>query len=230
MNYEVSPKPIEPESSGLWKSLVWLALIAGVCFLLIPLFRGDFGESTGQYKQLERPHTLISRNAVYISEAITADRDEQEDIDDAFDSFASRSNGLSLDVISLWDYQYLIVTKLESRTYDLFFSNSLPAWRTDQETKRQRMIIYGPLFLVIIRQPEKSLVPREARMVKKGVDLTFITESIKQRGWMRYIATNDFRINSYGTKNERKDRVATADFFGGKYPFGKKTIYTEVIP
>ena len=72
--------------------------------------------------------------------------------------------------------------------------------------------------------------PYSAHMVKVGVNMGWSDDIPPKEGWIRFIATKDFRINSYGEKYPRTDdREATAKFFGGKYPTGKKTIYTQVV-
>lgn len=182
------------------------------------------------------PSTLISRDALYISEVFTEDRVEQEEIDQAFNVFSGRSGGLDFSVLSLWDvYDYLVVKKARSGHYSLFFSNSPPIWRTDDKTKRRELHIDGPQLWVTVRN-EKTYegnkpwpAPYSAHMVKVGVNFGGSENVPPKEGWMRYIATKDFRISSYGEKYPRTDRVADAKFFGGQYPVGKKTIFTSVV-
>ena len=179
------------------------------------------------------PSTIISRDALYISEVLTDDRAEQEEIDRAFDVFSGLSGGLNFSVLSLWDvYDYLVVEKARSGYYSLFFSNSPPVWQTDDKTKRRELHINGPQLWVTVRN-EKTYegnkpwpYSHSARMVKVRVNMGDV---LPKEGWIRFITTKDFRINSYGEKSPRPDRVALAEFFRGKYPSGKKTIYTQVV-
>lgn len=180
------------------------------------------------------PSTLISRDAVYISEVITDDPVEQEEIDQAFDAFSGRQGGIYFDVLSLWNvYQYLVVEKHRPQYYNLSFTNSPPVWRTDEKTKRRDLRIDGQQMSLEART-EKTMDgnkpwpdPYFARIVKVGV---ILGDSVPKEGWIRFIATKDFQIHSYGEKYPRTDRVADAKFSGGEYAAGKKTIYTQVVP
>ena len=235
-----SPEPVKPErASSNFSLLLSIVVLVSVVALFSQSSRlqGRIQEFLGSLtvSASTMPSTLISRDAVYISEVFTDDRTEQEEIDRAFDVFSGRSGGLDFNVLSLWDvYDYLMVKKARSGYYDLFFSNSPPVWRTDDKTKRRELHVDSPGLWVTVRN-EKTYKgnkawpsPYSAQMVKVGVNFGGSENVPPKEGWMRYIATKDFRINSYGEKYPRTDRAELADFFGGKYPFGKKTIYTEV--
>lgn len=243
-NVEPVAPPTPEQKSVRSSSNFSLFLSVAVLIAVVALFirssrlqeraREFLGSSTMSASTM--PSTLISRDALYISEVLTDDRVEQEEIDRAFDVFSGRSGGLDFSVLSLWDvYDYLVVEKARSGYYSLFFSNSPPVWRTDDKTKRRELHIDGPQFWVTVRN-EKTYegnkawpYPYSAHMVKVGVNFGGSENVPPKEGWMRYIATKDFRINSYGEKYPRTDRVAVAKFFGGQYPAGKKTIYTLVV-
>lgn len=234
-----TPEPLKPERTSNFSLYLSIAVLMAVGAMFIQ--SGQLQERTKEFlgssiaSASRMPSTLISRDGLYISEVLTDDRVEQEEIDRAFDAFDGVQGKLELSVLSLWrHYQYLTIFKLRSNYYHLYFSNSLPEWRTNEETKRRDFAISEAVFWVDIRNERtyEGSKPwpggHRADFSNRGVILTYVIPD--KSGWIRWIATKDFRINSYGEKHPRTDRAALAEFFGGKYPFGKKTFYTSVVP
>jgi len=240
-----TPEPIKPErTSSNFSLFLSIAVLIAVVALFIQsnqlqkLAKKFLGSPTVSASAM--PSTLLSRDALYISEVLTDDRAEQEEIDQAFDAFSGRSGGLAFNVLSLWDvYSYLVVEKYRSQYYSFFFSNSPPVWRTDEKTKKQELYIAGLQFWVTTWNEKTNEGNKHwpsysyfANMVKVGVIVSCPENIPPKECWVRFINTKDFRIASYGEKYPSTDtnRVTDARFFGGKYPSGKKTIYTQIFP